>query len=76
MKAKLPQPVHESYLKHRRQAAWQIVLPVALTALIIVALIVLVNVATFNQGGDVVRKARIISAPCAAPSILRLPIDK
>lgn len=69
MKAKLPQPVHESYLRHRRRAAWQIVLPVVLTALIIVALIVLVNVATFNQGGDVARWAAISTIWIVVPVI-------
>jgi len=38
---------------------WQIILPVALTALLFIALIVLVNIATFNQGGDVGRWAAI-----------------
>jgi len=59
MKPKIPQPVHESYKRHRRELAWQIILPVALTALLIVALIVLVNIATFNEGGDVGRWAAI-----------------
>ena len=59
MKAKIPQPVHESYQRHRRELAWQIILPVALTALLIVALIVLVNIATFNEGGDVARWAAV-----------------
>jgi hypothetical protein len=59
MKAKLPQPVHESYLRHRKELAWQIILPVTFSALLIVALIVLINVATFNQGGDVGRWAAI-----------------
>lgn len=38
---------------------WQIILPVALTALFIVVLIVLINIATFNAGGDVGRWAAI-----------------
>ncbi|MCC6300959.1 MAG: hypothetical protein IT314_16855 [Anaerolineales bacterium] len=59
MNAKIPQPVHESYKRHRREMAWQIILPVALVALLFVALIVLVNVATFNQGGDVARWAAV-----------------
>lgn len=59
MNAKLPQPVHESYRRHRKQLGWQIILPVVLAALLIVALIVLVYVATFNQGGDVARWAAI-----------------
>ena len=59
MKAKISQPVHESYKRHRRELAWQIILPVALTALLFVVLIVLINVATFNQGGDVGRWAAV-----------------
>ncbi|HNQ94716.1 MAG TPA: hypothetical protein PKK96_02080 [Anaerolineales bacterium] len=59
MKAKLPQPVHESYKRHRREMMWQIVLPIVLTALLFIALIVLISLATFNQGGDVGRWAAI-----------------
>ncbi|MCI0555773.1 MAG: hypothetical protein L0287_32910 [Anaerolineae bacterium] len=59
MKAKIPQPVHESYKRHRREMVWQIILPVALTALLFIALIVLINIATFNEGGDVARWAAI-----------------
>ena len=70
MKAKLPQPVHESYLRHRREIAWQIILPVVLTALLIVALIVLVNIATFNQGGDVGRWAAVSTIWIIIPVML------
>jgi hypothetical protein len=59
MKAKIPQPVHESYKTHRREMIWQIVFPVVLTALLMVGLIVLINVATFQQGGDVARWAAV-----------------
>ena len=59
MKAKIPQPVHESYKRHRKELTWQILLPVILSALLFVALIVLINIATFNQGGDVGRWAAI-----------------
>lgn len=59
MNAKIPQPIHESYKRHRREMAWQIILPVALAALLFVTLIVLINVATFNQGGDVARWAAV-----------------
>ncbi len=38
---------------------WQIVLPVAFAALLFIALIVLINIATFHQGGDVSRWAAI-----------------
>ena len=59
MKAKLPQPIHESYLRHRRQLTWQIVIPVVLTSILLIALIVLINIATFRDNGDVARWAAI-----------------
>lgn len=59
MKAKIHQPVHESYQRHRRELAWQIILPMVLTAILFIALIVLINIATFNEGGDVARWAAI-----------------
>ena len=57
MTDKLPQPVHESYLKHRRERAWKIVLPVVLSAVLCIAMVVLINIATFRDGGDVARWA-------------------
>ena len=59
MKAKLPQPVHESYLKHRRQLTWQILMPVLLMCILLIALIVIINIATFRDNGDVARWAAI-----------------
>ena len=59
MNAKLPQPVHESYRRHRRQLAWQIILPIVLTVVLIVALIVLISVTTFRDNGDVGRWAAV-----------------
>jgi hypothetical protein len=59
MKAKLPQPVHESYLRHRRELAWQIILPMVLTALLFITMIVLINISTFRDMGDVGRWAAI-----------------
>ena len=59
MKAVLPRPVHESYKRHRKQLISQILLPMVLAALLFVALIVLVNVATFRGNGDVARWAAI-----------------
>ncbi|NWG08125.1 MAG: hypothetical protein HXY35_15720 [Chloroflexi bacterium] len=72
MKATIPQPVHESYRKYRKQVVWQIILPVVLTSLPIVALIVLVNVATFNQGGDVARWAAISTIWIVIPVMVGL----
>ncbi len=59
MKAKLPHPEHYSYLRHRKQRNLQIFLPVILSALLFIGMIVLVSLATFNQGGDVGRWAAI-----------------
>jgi hypothetical protein len=59
MKAVLPKPVHESYLRHRKQRTGQILLPVVLAAILFIALIVLVNIATFSYNGDVGRWAAI-----------------
>lgn len=59
MKAKLPQPVHESYLKHRKQVMWQIIFPVVFSSLLCLSLIVVINIATFRNGGDVARWAAI-----------------
>lgn len=59
MKAIIHPPVHESYKRYRTELAWQIILPVVISAILIVALIVLVNVATFRDNGDVGRWAAI-----------------
>jgi hypothetical protein len=67
MNVKLPElaerlktsPTHYSYLKHRKQVMRQIILPVLLSALVLVAIVTWVGFATFNQGGDVGRWAAI-----------------
>jgi hypothetical protein len=59
MKATLPKPEHLSYKRHRKQTMHQIVLPVVLSALVIIALIVLISLATFRADGDVGRWAAI-----------------
>jgi hypothetical protein len=66
MKAQLPhqfdknaRPEHYSYMRHRRQIVRQIILPVVLSAVLMIALIVWICLATFNQGGDVGRWAAI-----------------
>ena len=74
MKAKIPQHVHESYLKHRRQLAWQIILPVVLTSLLFVALIVLINFATFRDNGDVARWAAVSTIWIVAPIMVGMLI--
>ena len=59
MKAVIHPPVHESYKRHRKQLAWQVILPVVLAAIFIVGLIVLIVFATFRDNGDVGRWAAI-----------------
>jgi hypothetical protein len=78
MKAQLPQPSHYSYQVHRRQVVRQIILPVVLAALVMIAMIVLISLATFNQGGDVGRWAAIstmwILIPVMVAGILVLAV--
>ena len=74
MKAKLPQPVHESYLRHRKQVTWQIVLPVLLMVVLIIALVVLINIATFRDNGDVARWAAISTIWMVVPIMLGMLI--
>jgi hypothetical protein len=70
MKAVLPEPVHESYRRHRRQRTSQIILPIVLTALLFLVAVVLVNVATFRDNGDVGRWAAISTMWIAIPVCL------
>ena len=70
MKVSLPRPQHESYLKHRRQVTRQIILPVVLSALAMIALIVLISIATFRDNGDVGRWAAISTIWIIAPIII------
>ncbi len=52
-------PRHPSYLAHRRQVAWQVIVPVVLAFLLLIAAAVLVSLATFRGGGDSARWAEI-----------------
>jgi len=70
MKARLPQPIHESYKKHRRELAWQIILPMVLTVIGFAALIVLIYFATFEGDGDVGRWAAISTIWIVIPVML------
>ena len=78
MKAIIHQPVHESYKKHRKEIIWQIVLPMVLTAILFIALVVLINIATFRDNGDVGRWAAVstiwISIPIIIVALLFLAI--
>ena len=70
MKVSLPRPQHESYLKHRRQVTRQIILPVVLSALLMIALIVWISIATFRDNGDVGRWAAISTIWIILPIIM------
>lgn len=59
MNAELPEPVHESYRRHRKQRASQILLPIVLAAVLFIGMVVLVNIATFRDNGDVGRWAAV-----------------
>ena len=74
MKAQLPKPVHESYLKHRKDLAWKIILPVALSTLLCIGLIVLINIATFRDAGDVARWGAISTMWIAIPAMIGMLI--
>jgi hypothetical protein len=51
---------------------WQIILPVVLTALLLIALIVVINIATFRDGGDVARWAAISTIWIVIPIMIGL----
>lgn len=59
MKAQLPHPEHYSYLRHRKERVTKIILPILISALVMVAMIVLISISTFKSGGDVSRWAAI-----------------
>ena len=70
MKAHIHQPVHESYKRHRRELAWQILLPMVVSVLGFIALIVLIYFATFEGNGDVARWAAISTIWIILPLML------
>jgi uncharacterized membrane protein len=70
MKATISRPEPLSYKRHRRQTFNQIVLPVILAASVMIAMIVLVSLATFSANGDVARWAAISTIWLVIPVIL------
>ena len=74
MDAKIPKPVHMSYQKHRKDLVWKIILPVVLSAVLCIGLIVLINIVTFGNGGDVGRWAAISTMWIAIPTIIGMLI--
>jgi len=74
MNTKIPQPVHLSYKKHRKELMTQIILPIVLTVILIIAAIVLVNIATFRDGGDVARWAAVSTIWIVIPLMIGMLI--
>jgi hypothetical protein len=74
MKAQLPKPVHETYLKHRKDLTWKIIFPVVLSSVLCIGLIVLINIAAFRDGGDVARWGAISTMWIAIPIMLGMLI--
>jgi len=74
MNDKIPQPVHESYLKHRKDLTWKIIFPVVLSAVLCLVSVVLINVATFRDDGDVARWAAVSTIWIVTPIIIGMGI--
>jgi hypothetical protein len=78
MKATFPKAQHASYRTHRRQVVWQVILPVVLAAALLVGLVVLISLATFQGGGEVGRWAAIstiwIVLPVMAAGLIVLAV--
>ena len=70
MKPQLPRREHYSYQQHRKQRVTQVILPVIIAALLMVALIVLISLAAFKSGGDVGRWAAISTIWIIIPILL------
>jgi hypothetical protein len=66
----LPHPEHYSYQQHRRQRTAQIILPVVISALLLIGMIVLISLATFKSNGDVSRWAAISTIWIVIPILL------
>lgn len=63
-------PEHYSYQLHRKQRNTQIILPIILSAVLLVGLVVLISISTFKQGGDVGRWAAISTIWIIIPVLL------
>jgi len=70
MKAQLPHPEHYSYQLHRKQRNVQIILPVVISVLVMIGVIVLISLATFNSNGDVSRWAAISTIWIVIPILI------
>jgi len=63
-------PEHASYRLHRKQRNLQIILPIVITALLLIGMIVLISFATFKSDGDVSRWAAISTIWIVIPILI------
>ena len=70
MKMEFPEPVHESYRRHRRQRTSQIILPIVLAALLFIATVVLLIIATAGGNSNVGRWAAVSTIWIALPTCI------
>ncbi len=61
-------------MKHRKDRAWKIIFPVVFSVVLCIALIVLVNVATFRDNGDVARWAAVSTIWIIVPIMIGMLI--
>ncbi len=70
MDSKQRRPQHASYRSHRRQVAWQIILPVVLAALCLIAVAVLASMAVAGGNSQVARWADVSAMWLSLPAML------
>ncbi len=70
VKATLPRPQHESYLKHRKQMMQQIILPVVVVSVLLIALVLWIIFLTANGNQNVGRWASISAIWITLPILL------
>ena len=70
MDPKQRRPQHASYRLHRRQVAWQIILPIVLAALVLIAVAVLVSMAVAAGNPQVTRWADVSAVWLSIPVLI------
>jgi heme/copper-type cytochrome/quinol oxidase subunit 2 len=74
MDVKVPEPIHESYLKHRKQRTLHIILPVMLTAVIVIIFFLFLTVTAFRGNGDVTTWAEVSTVWILVPIMFAIVI--
>jgi hypothetical protein len=70
MKVEFPEPIHESYRRHRKQRTTQIILPTVLAAILFLATVVLLVIATANGNNNVGHWAEVSTIWIAIPTCI------